>query len=150
MAKPYRILAIETSGRHGSVAVLMGEDDAAQLVEGIEIARKIMAQPAIAPHVTAEIRPGSAADSRQALRGYVGAATIPMFHPVGTARMGAVGDALAVTGPDCAVRGVRGLWVADASIMPTIPQGNTNATSIMIGERASDLVLAAVSGADLI
>ena len=103
-----------------------------------------MAQPAIAPHVTGEIRPGAAAGTREALTGYVRAATIPMFHPVGTARIGAADDPLAVAGPDCAVRGVAGLWVADASIMPTIPQGNTNATAIMIGERASDLVLAAV------
>jgi choline dehydrogenase len=123
---------------------LLGEeDDAAQLVEGLEIARRIMAQPAIAPHVTAEIRPGAAADSREALRGYVGAATIPMYHPVGTAKMGAESDPMAVVGPDCALRGIAGLWVADASIMPTIPQGNTNATAIMIGERTSDLILAA-------
>jgi choline dehydrogenase len=123
---------------------LLGEeDDAAQLVEGLEIARRIMAQPAIAPHVTDEIRPGTAADSREALRGYVGAATIPMYHPVGTARMGAADDPMAVVGPDCTLYGVAGLWVADASIMPTIPQGNTNATAIMIGERASDLILAA-------
>jgi choline dehydrogenase len=103
-----------------------------------------MAQPAIAPHVKGEIRPGAAADTREALTGYVRALTIPMFHPVGTAKIGAVDDPLAVVGPDCRVRGVAGLWVADASIMPTIPQGNTNATAIMIGERASDLVLAAV------
>ncbi len=124
--------------------LLGDEDDAQQLVEGLEIARRIMGQPAIAGEVRSEIRPGDAADSREALRGYVGAATIPMFHPVGTAKMGAADDPLAVTGPDCRVRGVAGLWVADASIMPTIPQGNTNATAIMIGERASDLVLAAV------
>lgn len=124
--------------------LLGDEDDAAQLVEGLEIARRIMAQPAIAREVTAEIRPGAAADSRAALRGYVGAATIPMFHPVGTARIGAADDPLAVAGPDCRVRGIDGLWLADASIMPTIPQGNTNATAIMIGERASDLVRAAV------
>lgn len=117
------------------------EDDAQQLVEGLEIARRIMAQPAIAQHVSSEIRPADAP-----LRAYVGAATIPMFHPVGTAKMGAADDPLAVVGPDCAVRGLAGLWVADASIMPTIPQGNTNATAIMIGERASDLVLAAVAG----
>jgi choline dehydrogenase len=104
-----------------------------------------MAQPAIAGEVKSEIRPGIAADSREALRGYVGAATIPMFHPVGTAKMGAPDDRLAVTGPDCRVRGIGGLWVADASIMPTIPQGNTNATAIMIGERASDLVIAALN-----
>jgi len=124
---------------------LLGEeDDAVQLVEGLEIARKIMAQPAIGAHVTGEIRPGSAADGREALRGYVGAATIPMFHPVGTAKMGSKDDPLAVVGPDCAVRGVAGLWVVDASIMPTLPQGNTNATAIMIGERASDLILETV------
>jgi choline dehydrogenase len=120
------------------------EDDAQQLVEGLEIARKIMAQPAIAGEVRSEIRPGAAADSREALRGYVGAATIPMFHPVGTAKIGAPDDPLTVVTPDCRLRGIDGLWVADASIMPTIPQGNTNATAIMIGERASDLVLAAV------
>jgi choline dehydrogenase len=124
---------------------LLGEeDDAAQLVEGLEIARRIIAQPAIAGEVRSEIRPGPAADSREALRGYVAAATIPMFHPVGTAKIGAADDPLAVAAPDCRVRGFDGLWLADASIMPTIPQGNTNATAIMIGERASDLVLAAV------
>ncbi|HEY6817173.1 MAG TPA: GMC oxidoreductase, partial [Croceibacterium sp.] len=121
------------------------EDDAQQLVEGLEIARRIMAAPAIAEAVRSEIRPGAAADSREALRGYVGAATIPMFHPVGTARIGAADDPLAVVGPHCRLRGIDGLWVADASIMPTIPQGNTNATAIMIGERASDLVLAALA-----
>ena len=119
--------------------LLGDEDDAAQLVEGLEIARRIMVQPAIASHVKSEIRPGDAP-----LRPYVGAATIPMFHPVGTAKMGAKDDPLAVVGPDCAVRDVAGLWVADASIMPTIPQGNTNATAIMIGERASDLILGAI------
>ncbi|HSG56200.1 MAG TPA: GMC oxidoreductase, partial [Paracoccaceae bacterium] len=117
------------------------EEDAAQLVEGLQIARRIMGQQAIAGLVTNEVRPGAAADSAEALRGYVGLATIPMYHPVGTARMGAVDDAMAVLTPDCRVKGVAGLWVADASIMPTIPQGNTNATSIMIGERASALVL---------
>jgi choline dehydrogenase len=67
-----------------------------------------------------------------------------MFHPVGSAKMGAPDDPEAVVGPDCRLRGIDGLWVADASIMPTIPQGNTNATAIMIGERASDLVLGAL------
>jgi len=125
---------------------LLGEaEDKAQLIEGLKIARKIMAQAAIAGEVTGEVRPGAAADSDEALAGYVGLATIPMFHPVGTAKMGAVDDPAAVVGPDCAVIGTRGLWVADASIMPTIPQGNTNATSIMIGERASALVLAATA-----
>jgi choline dehydrogenase len=124
--------------------LLANDDDVAQLVEGLEIARKIVAAPALAPFVTGEVRPGAAAETREALAGYVRAATIPMFHPVGTARMGAASDKAAVVGPDLKLRGIAGLWVADASIMPTIPQGNTNATSIMIGEKASDLVLAAL------
>ena len=121
--------------------LLGDEDDVEQLVDGLKIARRIMAQPAIAPHVTAEVRPGAQLDSREALGRYVRAATIPMFHPVGTAKMGAADDPEAVVGPDCRLCGIDGLWVADASIMPTIPQGNTNATAIMIGERASDLIL---------
>ena len=124
--------------------LLGSDDDAAQLVEGLQIARAIMAEPAIAACVTSEVRPGADAESDEALGGYVRAATIPMYHPVGTARMGAGDDPLAVVDPACAVRGIAGLWVADASIMPTIPQGNTNATSIMIGERASALVLDAL------
>ena len=124
--------------------LLASEDDAAQLVEGLEIARRIVAQPAIAPVVTREVRPGRDATSREALTGYVRAATIPMFHPVGTAKMGPTDDPEAVVGPDLKLRGVDGLWVADASIMPTIPQGNTNATAIMIGEKASSLILEAL------
>ena len=124
--------------------LLAVEDDAAQLVEGLQIARRIMGQPALAGQVTAEVRPGAACDSAEALRGYVGLATLPMYHPVGTVKMGAADDAMAVLTPDCRVKGMDGLWVADASVMPTIPQGNTNATSIMIGERASALVLEAL------
>ncbi len=122
--------------------LLGNEDDVQQMIDGLEIARRIMAQPAIAGHVVSEVRPGAELQSREALGHYVRAATIPMYHPVGTAKMGAVDDPEAVVGPDCLLRGLDGLWVADASIMPTIPQGNTNATAIMIGERASDLILA--------
>jgi choline dehydrogenase len=124
--------------------LLGSDDDAAQLVEGLQIARRIVAQPALAPYVTSEVRPGAAADNKAALTGYVRAATIPMFHPVGTAKMGAASDKQAVVGPGLELHGIERLWVADASVMPTIPQGNTNATSIMIGEKASDLVLAAL------
>ncbi len=127
--------------------LLLGDnDDVQQLVDGLEIARRIMAQPAIAKHVKSEVRPGADFAHRDSLAHYVRAASIPMFHPVGTAKMGAADDPEAVVGPDCRVRGLSGLWVADASIMPTIPQGNTNATAIMIGERASDLILGALHG----
>ena len=64
-----------------------------------------------------------------------------MYHPCGTARMGT--DKMAVVDPQLRVRGVQDLWVADASVIPTIPAGNINATCIVIGEKASDLVRAA-------
>jgi choline dehydrogenase len=120
--------------------LLGSEDDVAQLVEGLQIARRIMNAPPIAPAVVSEVRPGVAVTG-DALEGYVRAATIPMFHPVGTARMGAPGDAEAVVDADLRVRGVEGLWIADASIMPTIPAGNTNATALMIGDKAADHIL---------
>jgi choline dehydrogenase len=127
--------------------LLLGdEDDVEQLIDGLEIARTIMAEPAIAPQVKSEVRPGAELATREQLGFYIRAATIPMFHPVGTAKMGAADDPQAVVDPDCRVRGLDSLWVADASIMPTIPQGNTNATAIMIGERASDLILSALRG----
>ena len=63
------------------------------------------------------------------------------WHATGTCRMGADGDPLAVLDPACRVRGIEGLRVADASIMPSIVSANTNITAIMIGEKASDLIL---------
>ncbi|HET8765453.1 MAG TPA: GMC oxidoreductase, partial [Rhodanobacter sp.] len=65
------------------------------------------------------------------------------YHPVGTCRMGPAGDPAAVVGADLRVHGVDGLRVADASIMPTITGGNTNAPTIMIGEKCADLVRSA-------
>lgn len=120
--------------------LLGGDDDIEQLAEGLAIARKVMEQPAIAPLVRAEQRPGPDCASPEALRDYVRQWTMSMYHPVGTARMGAADDLMAVLDPQLRLRGVDGLWVADASVMPAIPQGNTNATCIMIGEKAADLV----------
>ncbi|WP_283810201.1 GMC oxidoreductase [Bradyrhizobium frederickii] len=75
---------------------------------------------------------------READEAYIRKATVPFFHPVGTCRMGA--DDRAVLSPSLQVRGTENLWVADASIFPRHIAGNTNATSIMIGERAADLI----------
>jgi choline dehydrogenase len=125
--------------------LLGSDDDVEQLVEGLQIARKVVQQPAIAPLITAEQRPGPDLASAEALRDYVRLATISMFHPVGTAKMGAYGDPMAVLDAGLKLRGIEGLWVADASAMPAIPQGNTNATCIMIGEKAADLVGAKIS-----
>jgi choline dehydrogenase len=116
-------------------------DDVDQLVEGLEIARQIMAQPAMRPYVTTEVRPGAGVHG-EALRAFAMAAAIPLYHPVGTCKMG--DDARAVVDSLLAVHGLTGLWVADASVMPTLPVGNTNATAIMIGDKGADHVMKAL------
>jgi len=108
------------------------------LLEGSEMARSIMADPAFNGHCKEEIHPGvdlQGSDLRQAI---LNRAT-SVYHGVGTCRMGV--DELSVVGPDLKVRGVEGLRVADASIMPSITGGNTNAPCIMIGELASGIIL---------
>jgi choline dehydrogenase-like flavoprotein len=121
--------------------LLGNDDDVEQLVEGMAIARRIMRQHPVAPHVLAERRPGPDFESKEAMRAYVRLASISMFHPIGTAKIGTADDPEAVVDADLRLRGIDGLWVADASVMPTIPQGNTNATAIMIGDKAADHIL---------
>ena len=120
---------------------LSSTDDIDQIVEGIAIARDILRQPAMAPFIKGELRPGAAMTDPAQLRDYVRMASIPLYHPVGTAKMGRRDDPMAVVDSDLKLIGVEGLWVADASIMPTLPQGNTNATAIMIGDKGSDHVI---------
>lgn len=121
---------------------LLGDpDDVEQLAEGIEYAREMMSQPAIRGMITGEIRPGV---SGKELRDYVRMASIPFYHPVGTCRMGQ--DELSVVDPDLRVHGLDGLWVADASVMPTLPSGNTNATALVIGDKGAAHVLKAIEG----
>ncbi|MFZ2501461.1 MAG: GMC family oxidoreductase N-terminal domain-containing protein, partial [Nocardioides sp.] len=119
------------------------EHDRAVLVEGMEMIRAAMAQPGIARHVVQELHPGAdlqRADLQREIRRRV----TTVHHPVGTCRMGI--DDRAVVGPDLRVRGVEGLRVADASIMPTITSGNTNAPTTMIGERCAELIRLALAG----
>ena len=123
--------------------LLGSDDDVEQIVEGIELARRIMAEPAIARFVTAEVRPGAALATREQLRDYVRLASISLYHQVGTCRIGK--DEMAVVDPDLRVRGLTGLWVADASVMPSLPAGNTNATAIMIGDKGAAHVLGSIS-----
>lgn len=108
------------------------------LIEGLEMIREIMAHPSIAPHVKLEFEPGTSFTG-EGLKAEVLRRATTVYHPVGSCRMGV--DERAVVGPDLKVRGVEGLRVADASIMPSIIGGNTNAPSIMIGEKCAELVL---------
>jgi choline dehydrogenase len=89
-----------------------------------------------------ELMPGTARGTDEEIIAWVKEAAETTYHPVGTCRMGA--DALAVVDDELRVRGIAGLRVADASIMPTLTSGNTNAPTIMIGEKAADMVLRAI------
>jgi choline dehydrogenase len=108
------------------------------LGEGSEMVRQIMANKAFGGAVKEEIHPGVALQGGELRQAILNRAT-SVYHGVGTCRMGV--DELAVVGPDLRVRGVEGLRVADASIMPSITGGNTNAPAIMIGEKAAELIL---------
>ena len=112
--------------------------DARTLIAGIRLARDILAAPAFDRYRGAELFPGAALQSDAELLGAIRAKAETIYHPVGTCRMGT--DALAVVDPALAVRGIEGLSVADASVMPTIPSGNTNAPTIMIAEKAATLL----------
>ncbi|HYD05180.1 MAG TPA: GMC oxidoreductase, partial [Reyranella sp.] len=113
--------------------------DAELTVKAIRVARAIMTAPAMAPFKLTERAPGSQRQSDEDIIEWVKATAETTYHPVGTCKMGV--DPMAVVDPKLRVHGITGLRVADASIMPTLTSGNTNAPSIMIGERASDLIL---------
>lgn len=109
------------------------------LVAGVELARRVGDTPALAPYRLTEVMPGEAVTDRAGLEAYIREQAMTIYHPVGTCKMGH--DELAVVDDELRVRGLENLWVADASVMPVIPRGNTNAPTIMIGEKAADLIL---------
>jgi choline dehydrogenase len=116
--------------------------DLETLVRGVELAIRITEAPSLARIMKRRAlpKPGVEKDP-QALRDYVRSVAKTVFHPAGTCKMGSPDDPMAVVGEDLRVRGVTGLRIADASIMPTLVSGNTNAPSIMIGERAARFML---------
>ncbi|MCB1486779.1 MAG: GMC family oxidoreductase N-terminal domain-containing protein, partial [Bauldia sp.] len=112
-------------------------------IAGVRIIREVMAQPAFADILGAEIAPGADRASDEDLAEWLKQAGGTTLHPVGTCKMG--NDDNAVVDAELRVHGIAGLRVADASIMPVIASGNTNAPTIMIGEKAADMVLKATS-----
>ena len=117
---------------------LATQEDLAVAVEAVKITRRIVNQPAMVRYRPAEFRPGPACESDAELAKAVGDISTSIFHPVGTAAMGSV------VGADLRVHGVGKLRVVDASVMPSITSGNTNAPVMMIAEKAAGMVLSSV------
>jgi len=105
----------------------------------LRIGREVANQSALARHIEHEIYPGKDLQTDEQLKEFCTFAGSTLYHPVGTCGMG--GDPDSVLDPQLRVRGVEGLRVADASVMPRIVSGNTNAACVMIGEKAADLIL---------
>ena len=113
--------------------------DAELTVRAVRIARAVMTAPAMAPMQVTETAPGANRTTDDEILDWVKSSAETTYHPVGTCKMGR--DGMAVVDAELRVHGIAGLRVADASIMPTLTSGNTNAPSIMIGEKAADMVL---------
>jgi len=109
------------------------------VVASLKIGRKIAEQPALAPYIDHEMTPGPELTSDEALLEFARMAGSTIYHPVGTCQMGH--GPQAVVDPQLRVIGVEGLRVVDASVMPRLVSGNTNAPTIMIAEKAADLIL---------
>ena len=117
------------------------EKDWIDFRRGIRLTREIFAQEAFRPFVKHEIQPGVELQTDAQIDGFIRAHAESAYHPCGTCKMGAVDDPLAVVDPQTNVIGVKGLRVVDSSIFPQITNGNLNGPSIMVGEKASDLIL---------
>jgi choline dehydrogenase len=117
------------------------EDDWEDFRTCIRLTREVFSQEAFAPYRGKEIQPGDKVQSDEELNGFIREHVESAYHPCGTCRMGAKDDPMAVVDPECRVIGVEGLRVADSSIFPQITNGNLNAPSIMVGEKASDHIL---------
>ncbi len=115
---------------------LAADEDRTVAAQSIRLTREIVARPALARYAPQEMRPGSDFQSEEDLQRAAGAIGTTIFHPVGTAAMGSVVDAR------LRVAGIGGLRVVDASVMPTITSGNTNAPTMMIAEKGAEMILA--------
>jgi choline dehydrogenase len=114
--------------------------DARTLREGVRLARRVLAESPLARHVTEELLPGAHAIDDDALDAHLRTRSQTLYHPVGTCRMGTDDDA--VVTPDLRLRGLDGLRIVDASVIPALPRGHTNWPTVMVAERAAELMRA--------
>jgi choline dehydrogenase len=119
---------------------LSAEEDRRAIREGVKMMREVARQSALDPYRSEEYSPGEAVQSDAQIDAWIRKTGETIYHPVGTCRMGAVGDSMAVVDAECRVQGLAGLRVVDASVMPTLVGGNTNAPTIMIAEKISDAI----------
>jgi choline dehydrogenase len=119
---------------------LSDPQDLADLRQSVRLLREVLAQPALATFAGAELFPGPAITTDAQIDTWIRQTLETCYHPVGTCRMGASDSPDAVVDPETRVRGLEGLRVVDASIMPAIVSANTNATTIMIAEKAADMI----------
>lgn len=133
-------LASPAAEAHGRIDpnYLCHPEDMETLLTACKIARRVMQAPSLARHVRAELEPGPDVQNDDALIADIRARAETIYHPVGTCRMGS--DAESVVDPEARLRGIRGLRVVDASIMPSIIAGNTNAPTMMIAENVADMM----------
>ena len=117
------------------------ERDVETLLHGTKFLRRIFETQPLSRHVVGEFMPGKDVQTDEDWRSYIRSTATGVYHPAGTCKMGH--DPMAVVDDRLRVRGLDGLYVADASIMPFVVSANLNANCIMIGEKASDMILAA-------
>ncbi|MEM6662383.1 MAG: choline dehydrogenase [Pseudomonadota bacterium] len=118
---------------------LSTEHDKRVMLEGLKLARRISQTQPFAGHVEDEVEPGLHRSEDDDLMAHIRERATTVFHPTSTCRMG--NDPMAVVDPTLSVHGMQGLRIADCSIMPTVPSGNTNAPAIMVGEKCADMML---------
>jgi choline dehydrogenase len=120
---------------------LSTENDRRKMIAAVQWQRRIFQQPALAAVVDGELVPGEEVRTDDEILDYIRREAVSIFHPVGTCRMG--DDPMAVVDDHLCLHGIAGLRIADASVMPGLLSGNTNATVVMIGERAAEWMLKA-------
>jgi choline dehydrogenase len=116
-------------------------DDWTEMRACVRLTREIFSQPAFAPYLTREIQPGAEVTSDDQIDAFIRQKVESAYHPSCSCKMGSPGDPMAVVDPETRVIGIEGLRVVDSSIMPSLTTGNLNAPTIMIGEKAADIIL---------